>query len=158
MDATTIELLVLAAVGLWIGIGPLIARLGGWANLAAVYGHSGEFQGDRLHFQSARMRWGTTYRSSLTIGGNPRGLYLAVPFMLRIGHRPLLIPWTDISIRERKGRWFSSVELRFRRAPSIPLQISPPLARWLADHAGPAWLDQGQSSGQSGRPRHGTSL
>jgi len=75
-----VELIVLAGVGFWIGVGLLIARIGGWAALAAAYSHSGEFQGERLRFQ-----------------------------------------------------------LRFPRAPSIPLRVSEQLARWLADRAATSW-------------------
>lgn len=148
MDTTNVdvELFVLAGVGIWIGIGLFVARVGGWATLATVYEYSGEFRGESLRFQSARMRWGTNYGSCLTVGANPRGLYLAVFFIFRIGHPPLLIPWPDISISEQKARWFNYVMLQFRRAPSIPLLISEPLAHWLANRAGPSWPRQDQVS------------
>ena len=138
-----VELIVLAGVGFWIGVGLLIARIGGWAALAAAYSHSGEFQGERLRFQTAQMRWGTNYGGCLTIGANHRGLFLSVLFLFRIGHPPLFIPWTDISVSDPKGRWFSYVELRFRRAPSIPLRVSEQLARWLADRAATSWPGRG---------------
>ena len=147
MDTPNVELFVLAGVGVWIGIGLLISRVGGWAALATVYGHSGEFRGDCLRFQSARMRWGTNYGNCLTVGANPLGLYLSVLLIFRIGHPPLFIPWMDISISEQKGRWFNSVVLRFRRAPSIPLQVSQQLGRWLANRAGTSWPARGQVSG-----------
>ena len=138
-----VELIVLAGVGFWIGIGLLIARIGGWAALAAAYSHSGEFQGERLRFQTAQVRWGTNYGGCLTIGANHRGLFLSVLFLFRIGHPPLFIPWTDISVSDPKGRWFSYVELRFRRAPSIPLRVSEQLTRWLADRAATSWPGRG---------------
>lgn len=147
MPATDVELLVLAGVLVWIGIGFLISRVGGWAALAAAYEHSGEFQGDLLRFQTARMRWGTNYGNCLTVGATSRGLYLAVLFFLRIGHPPLLIPWTDISVREQAGGWFPFVEFRFRRAPSVVLRLAEPLARWLAERAGPAWPGERRTAG-----------
>ena len=146
MDTPNVELFVLAGVGVWIGIGLLISRVGGWAALAIVYGYSGEFRGDCLRLQSARMRWGTNYGSCLVVGANPLGLYLSVLFIFRIGHPPLFIPRREISMSQQKGRWFNSVVLRFRRAPSIPLQVSEQLGRWLADHAGISWPGQGRAS------------
>jgi hypothetical protein len=103
MDPRNPELFVLAFVGLWIGVGLLVAYLGGWATLAKVYRHSDEFRGERRRFQSARMRWGINYGSCLTVGATPRGLYLAALFIFRIGHPPLFMPWTDISIGEQRG-------------------------------------------------------
>jgi hypothetical protein len=88
------------------------------------------------------------YGSCLTVGATPRGLYLAALFIFRIGHPPLFMPWTDISIGEQRGWWFNYVVLRFRRAPSIPLQVSEQLGRCLADRAGPAWPARGQASSQ----------
>jgi hypothetical protein len=148
MDTTNVELLVLAGLGVWIGTVVFVSRIGGWAALATVYGYSGELTGKYLRFQSGRLRWGINYGNCLTVGVSPRGLYLAVLFFFRIGHPPLLIPWTDISVSEQKGRWFSYLELRFRRASSIPLQVSEQLGRWLTDRAGPAWPARGQASSQ----------
>lgn len=142
MDAPNLEWFILAGLGIWIVMGIFIARVGGWASLASVYGYSGEFQGEWLRFQSARMRWGTNYGNCLTFGPNRLGVCLSTLIIFRLGHPPLFIPWTDISVSEQRGRWFNSVVLRFRRAPSIPLQISEQLARWLADRAGTSWPKQ----------------
>ena len=81
------------------------------------------------------MRWGTNYGNCLTVGAGYQGLYLSVLFLFRSGHPPLLIPWSDISVRTEKGRWFSWTEFRFSRAPSIPLRVSERLGQWLTSHA-----------------------
>ncbi len=46
-------LFVLAHLGLWVGVGIILARVGGWATLADVYCCSGEFLGDRRRFLGA---------------------------------------------------------------------------------------------------------
>lgn len=139
MDGIRPELAVFLAVAVWVAILNVLARVGGWATLAEVYPAAGLFEGDRWWFQSAQLRWRVNYGGVLTVGANPRGLYLSVLLPFRIGHPPLFIPWTDISINERKGLGASYFEFRFRRAPGIPVRVMERLGRRMAEAAGRAW-------------------
>jgi hypothetical protein len=90
------------------------------------------------------MRWEANYGICLTIGVIPLGPFLAVPFIFSIKHRPRFVRWSDISIRKPRGWWLNYAGLCFRRASSIPLQVSEQPARWSADRSGASWPSQGQ--------------
>ena len=139
MDGMPPELAVFLAIAVWVAILNVLARVGGWIALAEVYPAAGGFEGDRWWFQSAQMRWRVNYGGVLTVGASPRGLYLSVLLPFRIAHPPLFIPWADISASERKGLAAGYVELRFRRAPGIPLRVMERLGRRIAESAGRAF-------------------
>jgi hypothetical protein len=133
------EAFILVIAGIWVALSIALARAGGWAALAAVYRAPEAFGGKRWRFQSAGMRWRTNYGACLTVGANAEGLYLAVPFPFRIGHPPLFIPWTDISVTATRRLVFTYLEFRFRRAPDIPFRVGERLGRRIAGSAGKAW-------------------
>ena len=126
----------------------LISFLTGWHELAGEYPLSGTFQGQRWRFRSAKMRWGTRYGNCLTFGADQAGLFVSVVFPFRCGHPPLSIPWSEISVRQKRYFLnFERAEFRFRRAPLIPLYVSPALAGHLRAAAGSAWPQGGQDPG-----------
>ena len=149
MDFNHPGFIILFVLGLLFLLGHLIARLGGWTTLSALYRFQGSFLGTCWRFQSAQMRWLLGYNNCLTIGANPQGLYLSMLFLFRVGHPPLLIPWTDISIHSRAGRFSRSVEFRFVQAPRIPFRVSESFCRKIAEAAGTAWPG-GKVPGQGG--------
>ena len=149
MELTHLQILLAAGIGFWILISTVLARVSGWAALARVYRLQDSFDGRRWRFQTAQMRWATNYGSCLSVGVSPRGLYLAVPFLFRPTHPPLLVPWGDIVVELRQLTWFTAVELRFRRKPGIPLRISPELAKRLAAAAGRWWPSQRVADGHA---------
>jgi hypothetical protein len=107
--------------------------------LAERYQRADGFEGDRWWFQSVQMRWRVNYSGVLIIGASPRGLYLSVLLPFRFAHPPLFIPWTEISVSERKGLAAGYFEFRFRRAPGIPVRVIERLGRRIAQSAGRAW-------------------
>ena len=136
--SATLDLILFA--GFFSAICFLISFLTGWHDLASEYPLSGTFNGQRWHFRSANMRWGTHYGGCLTFGADQAGLFISVIFPFRCGHPPLFIPWSEISVRSTRCFYISErTELRFRRAPSIPVYISPDLARTIQSVAGPGW-------------------
>jgi hypothetical protein len=122
---------------IWILVTFIISRLGGWSLLAKVYlaQESKALDGESWRFQSIQMRWATNYGNCVTVRADPLGLSLSVPFLFRIGHPPLLIPWSDIAIhRVRRSRFFPSlIELRFRLEPSIPVRVNHKLFSKILD-------------------------
>lgn len=126
-----------AFVALWIGVIFLIALFGGWRSLAERYANGpGEFTGRRWHMQSGAMRGGARYNNILTVGADPRGLYLSILFLFRPGHSPLYIPWEHIEMRTRRGWMFSYVDFVFKAVPGVQLSVSPRLGEELARAAG----------------------
>jgi hypothetical protein len=77
--------------------------------------------------KSGVMRNGMRYNNALTIGADPRGLYLAMLPLFRMGHPPLFIPWSDISTEPRRGFFGASIRFTFRQAPGIHLDLNEAL-------------------------------
>ena len=123
----------------WIMMFHLTSHGGGWATLAEQYRASETFTGDRWTFESARMRWLIGYNHCLTIGADPRGLYLSMYFLFRIAHPSLFIPWRDVSFVSRKFLLVKGVELRLGRENPIPFRISERLAQKLKSAASASW-------------------
>jgi hypothetical protein len=113
---------------IWILVSFIISRVGGWSLLAKVYLAQGSntLDGESWRFQSIQMRWATNYGNCVTVRAIPLGLGFSVLFLFRIGHPPLLIPWSDITVhRVKRSRFFPSwIEFRFRLDPSIPIRVS----------------------------------
>jgi len=123
------------AVFAWVTMFTLTSHIGGWATLAGQYRASETFTGSRWQFEKAQMRWLIGYNHCLTIGADPRGLYVSMFFPFRIAHPPLFIPWRDISFVSRKFLWVKGVELRLGRENIIPFRISDRLAQKLKSAA-----------------------
>ncbi len=94
------------------------------------------FDGKRWHLRSGSMGL-ANYNGCLTLGSDAGGLYLAVLFMFRPGHPPLLIPWGEVTAEGRRMLFlFNRVTLRFREASSVSLEISRRHAVMLAEASG----------------------
>ncbi len=134
--------IVLFLVVVWVAISFVIGRASGWAELARTYTLDDIFTGERWSFQSASMRYLMGYNNCLTIGANAQGLFLAIFPLLRVGHSPLWIPWTDISVARKRLLGFPVVELRLGHDPEIPFRVREKLAARLASAAGSAWPEK----------------
>ncbi|NNB98912.1 hypothetical protein HJC10_18115 [Corallococcus exiguus] len=116
----------------------VLASMGGWRRLARDYrlDKGGGFPCSS--FTSGEVG-GVEYRGCLTVGGDTRGLYLAVLLPFRLGHPPLCIPWADVRDRVHERRFFlhwdtfrvgtDGVELRIRSSALAPLDGYLPAAR-----------------------------
>ncbi len=109
-------------IGMWVVVSFLLAVIGGWSRLAEYYQSQTDFSGKKWHFQSGRLGL-VNYSGSLTLGSNYYGLYLAVFPLFRVGHPPLLIPWSDVTIAEHRGWLFSYREFAFTRVPTVKLRV-----------------------------------
>ena len=131
---------VLLFVATWALTLHLLGMISGWAILSKRFRFTGMFCGQSWPFRSARMRFQVHYGNCLSIGADESGLYLAVFPIFRVGHPPLLIPWSEVSIMSgEKGFIFKKRELRLGRQELIPLRISASLAVTLERWAGDAW-------------------
>ena len=124
---------------LWFLVGAVISVIGGWFSLAKVYRTRVPFDGAKWRGQSGQMRWLANYSNVLTLGASPEGLYLASMFLFRFMHPPLLIPWSEIKVRRKKGWVFEYVIFTMGYELSIPLRIRAKLAAKLKDSAGKYW-------------------
>jgi hypothetical protein len=86
------------------------------------------------------MRWTVRYGHCLTVGAEVIGLYLSALFLVRIGHPPWFLPWSEVSVwKRRKFLWFRYVELRLGRDAQLPFMIDSQLAGRIREAAGTNW-------------------
>lgn len=121
---------VLSGIGIWLTVCLALAWLGGWATLASVYRASQP--GPRGQLTSIALRWGFRYNNCVWAAADPSGLRLSILLLFRLGHPALVIPWSDISIKEQSIDWFGRIQLRFAQTPSVSLRLHETVARRLA--------------------------
>ena len=134
---------------IWILVSFMIARIGGWWRLAKVYpAQANTLDGESWRFQSIQMRWAAGYNNCVKVRTNSLGVGLSVLFLLRIGHPPLLFPWSDITVRRvKKSRFFPSmIEFRFRLEPSIPIRVNNKLFKKIMNSSERYYPDFGRLS------------
>jgi len=134
--------IVAAFIGAWVFAMVFVSHLGGWATLAQQYRWEGEFSGPRWNYQCGQLRWWASYNNCLTVGADPRGLYLWVFPLLRIAHPPLFIPWRDITVSRVKVLWVQQVRFCLGRDLQIPFTVRGSLAQKLQSVAGHSWPEQ----------------
>ncbi len=118
-------------VALWSAILTLIGRASGWAELAAHYRASAPFQGETWMFQGVQMRYLMHYNGCITFGASEMGVYVAGWGPFRLGAPPLLVPWGDVTIAEKKRFVFPGYELRFRQSPEVFMWVRERLGQRL---------------------------
>ncbi len=123
----------------WGLIMVVFGRVSGWFRLAEDYRSDDEMPSTRFRFRSAMLRW-AHYGNCVVFGVDHRGLHLA-SFGPLLGHPRLLIPWSDVTVTPKKVWWTRCAELRFRRAPDIPVLISARLADKISSAADPTWSE-----------------
>jgi hypothetical protein len=113
-----------------------VSRMSGWHELAERFALQGEFPSERFRFKSARMKRGMNYNNCLTIGTSPVGLSLAMPWLLRIGHPVLFIPWSEISVTHTKILSLPMVQFNLGRENPVPFTVREELAEKIRAAAG----------------------
>jgi hypothetical protein len=138
--AVPILIFLVFFAAIWCGTSLLTGKMSGWAILARRFASTLPFPSQTWRWVSARMRWGANYKSCLTIGADSAGLYLSTLFFFRIGHPPLFVPWTEISLRGRRKIFFMEfVELQLGREEHIPFLIRAGLADQIWSAAASNW-------------------
>lgn len=118
----------------------MLSMFSGWFALARKFRCENEFDGQKFRFCSAYMRFFCHYGSVLTFGTNSTGLYISIFPVFRVGHPPLLIPWSEIEVLQGEtGIIFKRRKLLLGREEPITLSISNVLAEELRTAAGSAW-------------------
>jgi hypothetical protein len=124
-------------LALCILVSYIIAFCSGWRLLAQRFRLEGPFQGQKWFMRSASMRFFGHYNNCLTIGANNFGLYLRPMILYRAGHHPLLVPWTEITVRPTKQAFlFAAVEFRLGREEDVRFVILQKLADQILAAAG----------------------
>ena len=140
MGSAETALIVLAALAGFPAFFSLIlfilSLVGGWRSLASRYRMDRPFQGTLWSFQYGSLG-GVQYKNALTVGSGSEGLYLAVFFLVRPFHPPLLIPWPEVSLgRRKRALFFELVEFRLGPEPLASLWLPDSLAQQVASAPG----------------------
>lgn len=138
-NAAIIASAALAFVLFWLFVVWLISRMSGWGALAERYPARRPWNETCWRLQSARFRLSSNYSGILTVCADAEGMHVSVNVFFRIGHPAFSVPWAEVEGIERQLFLFREVELRFQRAPALPMRISPQLARRLAEASNGAW-------------------
>jgi hypothetical protein len=138
-DTYFLLLFGIVAVGMWVLVAGAISHVGGWSSLADQYRCLGPFPGSSWNFQSGQFGGIASYYKCLTVGADPRGLFVRIHFPFRVAHPPLFIPWHEISVSRKKVLWVKQVRFRLGHELQIPLTIRASLAQKLQSAAGSAW-------------------
>lgn len=126
-------------VVLWLLVSAVISFIGGWMTLAKRFRLRKPFLGPRWSGQSGQMRWIAGYGNCLTVGCDCEGLYLATMPLFRFGHPPLLVPWSEVTVTQRRILFFRYVRFSLGHQLSIPLYLRWKLAEKLRLNAADRW-------------------
>jgi len=97
-------------VGMWFLVLYIISKMG-WADLEAKYQTRDPFIGNRIGIISVSIN-GMNYNNSIILKYNEEGIYLNPVFIIRIFHKPILIPWKEIiEVRDKKILFLDLKEL-----------------------------------------------
>ena len=105
--------LIFAPFGIYLfcAITIAISLIGGWHKLRRQFRAPHNFtDGTLFTWQSARVGL-ANYNNILKIRVAPQGLFLACPFMFRLMHPPLLIPWQEITVVKKDSHIFGRVSV-----------------------------------------------
>lgn len=107
----------------------------GWKYLSKRFGVRSEFLAEvtrvgRYPFELCFRCW-LDYTNIAWIAPEEDALYLSVVFPFRIGHPPLRIPWSEISIGTTKVIWRKYLVFTLGSTEKIPMRISERMTRKL---------------------------
>jgi hypothetical protein len=89
--------------GIWSGVCYLIGAVGGWQDLAKKYETAKDTVVDQK-FTDEYGKFGVSrYKFTLTVGFSKAGIFFANNPFFRIGHPPMLIPWSAVKIVSDNG-------------------------------------------------------
>ncbi len=120
--------LVIINLGLY-----LVARFGGWYELAERFPETTRFDGKEWRFRCMNLGKYAGYKNIVTIGTNARGLRFSLPWFFSCGHVPFFIPWSAIvGVVETRVLWLPVTELEIQgtdRRIYLPRALASELLR-----------------------------
>lgn len=139
LDAGKATQFLIAFTTLWILMCFALSMWGGWSQLTNWYSGTPSKVEAKWRFESASMRHMAAYPGCLKFSVGREGLGVSILFLFRVGHPPLLIPWTDITAHAPESQIIKKVRLEFAKEPNVPLTISLKLARRIRDASSTYW-------------------
>ena len=116
--------LLVAMPAFWCVVVLVLSYLSGWQTLAASYSAHEPPRGIQFTGQNGSVGV-VSYRNSLTVHVAREGLFITTPFIFRIGHKPLFIPWSAIKNQKPiKFLWHEAI--RFEVGPGRGIELRLP--------------------------------
>jgi len=123
------------AIAFFCFISYLTSVISGWHRLAQCFRAQSEPYGETKSAgpfpYTVYTRYWSHYGSVIKMTAADDGLYLSVFFLLRFGHPPLRIPWTEIEISRTRRFLQNFIVLTLGRRERIPMRISERMANKL---------------------------
>jgi hypothetical protein len=130
------EFVLLVVVAGWSVTLFLVSRVGGWFEISQSYPLKAQFNGERFGWQSASLRYWMSYNASLVVGADGEGLFVSTILPFRFCHPPIFVPWSEVSVAEKKGTFSDKASLTFAQCPTVPLVISKRLMKRVSEASG----------------------
>ena len=124
---------------LWTFVPIVIGYVSGWASLAGQFRFRDNFSCTRWSWQNGQMRFMMNYNRCLTLRASEQGLSLAMNPLFRLGHPPLFIPWSEVSVQPQRILFFTGTRFQLGRENPVPLWVRQTLAEQLKRAAGNGW-------------------
>ena len=127
-----IALIPVYFAGIWCAVLWLLSHIGGWAKIAESYATTSRPEGVHCRGRSLQISPFANYSSCLNATVSPQGIYM-IPFAIfRLGHRPLLIPWSCVGSLEEESFfvrfYFLSIEAAGKK---MRLSLTREAADWI---------------------------
>ena len=125
----------LILIACWCTIPFLISLASGWFSLSRRFKRQSEPYGETKTagplFYTIYMRGWIHYHGGVRLTAASDALYASVLFLLRVGHPPLRIPWSEIQFGRAKFFFRTYVVLNLGNHEKIPMRISNRMAAKL---------------------------
>lgn len=123
--------ILVAFAAFWCLLSLLISAMG-WMGLVKRYRTGKRGPGPVYWLEGGDI--GARYRGALVFGIQPDGLRMSVLFPFRVGHPPLLIPWSDIeAVEEKKVLFGHVVVFRVGKPYGTTMELSGDISRAICD-------------------------
>jgi hypothetical protein len=105
----------------------VLSRLSGWNRLAEYYPATGDLPPPARWMGYGVFRGWIGYNGGLVVASDVRGLFLrGLPVLLSFCHRPIFIPWSEITGIEERAGWNGRVyAIHTRRAREVDFALRP---------------------------------
>ena len=121
--------------GMWVAVSVILSFAGGWRALSRAYPVSLPPSGRSFNLKSGRLGM-TNYNGCLRFVAGAPGLGLSILFLFRVGHPPLFVPWSDVSVEFRKAWLGAWADFSFAKCPGVRLRVSRGLGERLLAEGG----------------------
>jgi len=107
----------------WCLIMLLLSFVGGWRRLAEHYATDTEPRGTAFRWISGRVG-SVNYNNCLTAQVTRDGMHLSTPWLFRVGHKPLFIPWHAIHDEQPiRFLWLDAVRFEVGKPTIARIQL-----------------------------------